>query len=275
MNELSKTNFSILTEIEKQSRLWQAEQSKIKVLIWSKGQKNRISFWLRSFDKKEQQLILSGDTRIFTPQTHILGSFELNGVSYFFKSKVIFQGIDDLKIDTSLEFYKSERRNSFRLLTYPLFQVYLETTIEGSYKGSNVVSFQSKMSQTGLFKSFLKLVDGETGRENNKNSVKLRVQDISVSGLSTHIGEAELPFFNLDTPLKNIKIVFTDEVIDIAEAKIVYIVNLIQSKDKKVRQYKMGLNFVTNESIDSVLSQKINKMLRENDSNKEFEDFIN
>lgn len=269
-----KSYFSLLDEMEKSSKLWQVDQGKIKVLLWKKGDKNRNQFWVKQFNKLEQMLLLSGESSNFKLGSDILGSFELNGIIYFFKSKVHFLGKEDIKITTSLDFYKSERRRSYRLLTYPMFSIYLDMQIKGQYQGSNVLNISTRVSQTGLFKNFLKLVDGRSEpQEGGSQTLRLRIQDLSVTGLSISIGEAELPYFQTESKLSNLKIVFPDENIEVKNAKVVYQVNLI-GKGSRVRQYKIGIKFETNEAMDTQLSQKINRLLRDNDNDKDFEDFL-
>ena len=52
--------------------------------------------------------------------------------------------------------FKSERRANFRLLTFPHHQVYLHIqTDDSELHESNVINFQTKVSETGIFKDFL------------------------------------------------------------------------------------------------------------------------
>ena len=67
---------------------------------------------------------------------------------------------------------------------------------------------------------------------------------------------------------------FGDEEIEIPEVKLVYVVDYI-SNDKNIKRYKVGCNFPNlSPRIDDILGKKINQLLRENDFNKDFENFI-
>jgi len=103
--------------------------------------------------------------------------------------------------------------------------------------------------------------------------VKYRVQDLSTTGLSLHIGELEAQLFSKDFVYKDMVIQFQDMKIVIPEAKIVYLVNFIAG-DKNIKKYKVGIHF-TNlpKIIDDQLGGKINSLLREIDFNKDFEKF--
>ena len=141
--------------------------------------------------------------------------------------------------------------------------------IDKNAETSRVINLSTRSTQKDLFKSFLKLVDSE---EEGKEVLKIRVQDISTTGLALHISELEEKFIAKDQIYKNLEIVFPDEKISIPEAKIVYVVPYIAEKIKK---YKVGVQFINlSSTIDQQIGKKINELLRQVDSNKDFENFI-
>jgi hypothetical protein len=276
MGGSDKTHFSALNENEKQSKCWQLEKSKSLVTIWYKGESLKYQFMARLLNKDDGYLFLRGDSAPIKTKSEVLGSFDINGVNYFFQTEALLHTKDEIKISLKGQFFKLERRNHFRLMAYPIYKIYFESHISARYKGSNVIHLHTKTTQTGLFKNFLKLVDRSSGENDALESkIKLRVQDLSIHGMSIHIGSAELPFFKPDQVLKNIKIVFPDESIEIPMAKIVYVIDVLSSGEKSVKTFKMGLQFEGISAVlDDQLSRKLNKLLREVDSNKDFEDYL-
>ena len=69
------------------------------------------------------------------------------------------------------------------------------------------------------------------------------------------------------------QLTFSDDVIVIPEAKVIYVVDFIG--DKGLKKIKVGIHFenITTQ-IDEALGKKINKLLRDVDSNKDFENFL-
>ncbi len=270
----SQTYFRKLDDLEKNSRLWQMAQAKVPVIVWLKGEKQKHSFEVLEYDKELFQITSTTTTSPIPSPSDVLLSFEYKGMNFFsqVKQKVAVGGKIVFVFDGIL--YKSERRASFRLMTYPIYEVYSLFSLGEGYSGGNVVQMKSGQSQTGLFKNFLKLVEPEEKQQNtNGSNLKIRVQDFSTTGLAIHVGEIEKKYFPKDSVYKNMQLLFTDEVITIPEAKVVYVVDFIG--DKGLKKIKVGIHFENLPTqIDEALGRKINKLLREVDSNKDFENFL-
>ena len=72
--------------------------------------------------------------------------------------------------------FKGERRSAYRLLTYPHHEVYIAIHIpDEEVDKSNVISLNSKMSQTNLFKNFLQIVDGDDNNQYREGYFPFRV----------------------------------------------------------------------------------------------------
>ena len=269
-----QTNFTTLTEAEKKSKLWQLATHKGQCTLWRRGQKERSVFRIKEFDKAEGKLVLHVEPGSPSLGTDVLGSFELKNVAFFFKSKIVASTANTLVLDTSGEFYKSERRQNYRLLTYPIYDINAHFVLPEDYQGGKVVDIRNKNSQTGLFRSFLKLVEPE-GSDQLGNRLKLRVQDLSVTGLSIHIGEIELPFFRTGEVLNGLVIDVAGESLEIPQTKVVYVVDQIGHFESHQKKFKVGLRFEKlPEDLDLRLGTKINELLRQVDANNEFEDFL-
>ncbi|MCM2351641.1 MAG: hypothetical protein NDI69_16600 [Bacteriovoracaceae bacterium] len=269
---MSQTFFSKQDPSEKLSRLSLLGSSRGTVTVWIKGKKDKYNYNVFKFDKDRMELVLDAKDKIFTPGQTVLCTFELRGMNFF--SEVIFQesisGFNVLQVKNTL--FKSERRSSYRLLTFPLYEVWAEFDLGEVYEGGKVVDLKSRSNQTGLFKNFLQLLDDKTQDDTDK--FKIRVQDLSTTGMALHIGELERKYFEKDFVFQNMKIRFTDETIVVPEVKVVYVVDYISS-DKNLKKYKVGAHFSNlPPATDDLIGKKINRLLRENDFNKDFENFI-
>lgn len=270
---MSQTFFSKLDQLEKTNRLAQLGASRGKVTVWTKGNKNKDVLPVLKFDKERQELVLDSRDELFPDDAQILCTFELRGMTFF--SQAIFKKSvgDFCVLQFKFDFFKSERRSSYRLLTFPIYEVWAEFDLGESYEGGKVIDLKSKTNQTQLFQNFLKLVEGKVEKE-QVGQLKIRVQDLSATGMAIHIGEMEREYFDKDSTFKNVVITFTDEKIEIPEVKVVYVVDYL-SNDKNMKKYKVGIHFPNlSTKIDDLLGKKINKLLREIDSNKDFENFL-
>ncbi len=267
---MSQTFFSKLDQAEKDNRLSGLAIIRGKVTVWIKGQKEKQILSVVKYDTQRNVLVLDTKDDIFQNNTDTLCSFEFRGMS-FFSQTVFLKSVGDfacLRFDSEL--YKSEKRSSYRLMTFPLHEVWAIFNLEEGYQGGKVIDFRTKQSTTGIFNKFLNLVDGD---DNDPTAMKIRVQDLSTTGMALHIGELEAKFFPKDAVFKNVRLKFVDEEVIIPEVKIMYTVNFIGS-DKNLKKFKLGIHFEKlPNSLDHLLGKKINSLLRENDHNKDFENF--
>jgi hypothetical protein len=273
---MSQTFFSKQDPTEALSRLSLLGHSKGKVIIWLKGKKDKYNYNVISFDKERMEIVLDTQDNLFSIGQTVLCAFELRGMNFF--SEVIFQvsisGHSVLQFKNTL--FKSERRSSYRLLTYPLYEVWADFDLGEAYEGGNVIDLKNrnKNSETGLFKNFLSLVDGKEDKSTDGQILSVRVQDLSTTGMALHVNEIEAEYFQKDVIFHDLKLRFKDEVITVPEAKIVYVVSFL-SQDKNTKKFKLGVHFDNLPTkIDDQIGRKINSLLRENDFNKDFENFI-
>ena len=270
---MSYTYFSKLNPHEKLSRLSQLGQSGGKVTVWIKGKKERFSFSVLEFDKERYNIQLNTKSPFIPLKTEVLFSFDLRGMNFFCQATLNKNILDNIVLEVTGELYKSEKRSSYRLMTYPIYEVYAEFDPKESYEGGVVFDFKSKTNQTGLFKNFLKLVDKKES-EDQITKLKFRTQDISTTGLSLQVGHLETQIFQKDSIFNDVNLIFKDETIVIPEAKVVYVVDYVGS-DRKVKSYKVGMHFPKlSTNIGDQIGKKINELLRQIDSNKDFEKII-
>lgn len=267
---MSQTFFSKLDQAEKDNRLTSIGNNRTKVTVWVKGQKEKHLVGVLKYDPLRMVLVLDTQDDLFPNNTPTLCSFDFRGMS-FFSETIFLKSVGDfacLKFDSTL--FKSEKRSSYRLMTYPLHEVWAVFNLDEGYQGGKVIDFRTKQSTTAIFSKFLNLVEGDDA---NPAALKIRVQDLSTTGMSLHIGELESKYFPKEAVFKNVLIRFPDEEITIPEVKIVYAVNFIGS-DKNLKKYKLGIHFENlSNALDHQLGKKINSLLRESDHNKDFENF--
>lgn len=267
---MSQTFFSKLDQAEKDNRLSAIANHRGKVTVWVKGQKDKHLLDVISYDLERSTLALSVKDDLYADNTECLCSFEFRGMNFFAQTTYLKSSGGFSCVKFPAELYKSEKRSSYRLMTFPLHEVWAIFNLEEVYQGGKILDLRSKQSTTGIFKKFLNLVEGD---ENDPGSLKVRVQDLSTTGMALHIGELEASYFPADAVFKNVRLKFVDEEIIIPEVKIVYAVNFIGS-DKNLKKFKLGIHFeALPNSLDHLLGKKINNLLRESDHNKDFENF--
>lgn len=269
---MSQTFFSKLAASEKNNRLGQLGNSKNRVTIWIKGGKEKHLLPVLKYDMGREELVLDSQEHVFDKDVPVLCTFDLRGMSFF--SQVIFKkSIGNFSVlHFSGDLFKSERRSSYRLMAYPLYEIWAQFDLGEKYEGSNIVDLNRRSSQTKLFHNFIKLIEGDENSELGR--IKIRVQDISTTGMAIHVSDLELDYFVKDKIFQKVMIEFPDQVIEIPEVKAMYIVDYI-SNDKNIKRYKVGCHFPNLAPyLDDLLGSKINKLLRESDFDKDFENFI-
>lgn len=274
MSQGPRTHFTSLTESEKKSKLWQLSSAKGECTLWQRGQKERRSFRVKDFIREENRLVLHREAASMAVGQEILGTFDLKGVSFFLKASITKLNQDDIHLIVAGDFYKSERRQNFRLLAYPIYDINVSFKLPASYEGRKVVDIRNKTSQTGLFKSFLRLVEPQRSQD-DESLLRLRVQDLSLTGMSVFIGAAELEWFRAGDKMTDVEVTIQGERLVFPHCVIVYVVDHIGTTDRQQKKYKVGIHFESlPEEIERNLSGKINALLRSIDANREFEDFL-
>jgi hypothetical protein len=277
MDDLTKsqqTHFVELNEDELTSKLLLASKKKSDICIWNKGEPKKNLYPIKEFTVRGKKLVVGGDDHMDDFSSDVLFTFDIDGLAFFGKGKLKRESNDSFAINAISKIYKSERRRNFRLLTFPVYEVFLEfyeTEEPQEVEGGNVVDFKTGVSQTGLFRDFLKLMAVNEGGNDN-GGIRLRVQDISVTGASFLVGEVESKYFKAGETTGRLIVFFQDEEVEIKNSKIVYVMKA-EGRNKKIKTYKVGMQFTEyDQKADLQLGKLINKALR--DVKDEFEDFI-
>jgi hypothetical protein len=273
MNDSAGTYFQELNQKEKISKLSNLVTGKHEITIWEKGDKSREKLSTVDFSRDRVELVLYAGAGTSKKNKDILFSFKLNGLSFFGKGKLKHLNGKQYALVVDEKLFKGERRSTFRLLTYPHHQVYIAIHIpEEEVSKSNVLSLNSKMSQTNLFKNFLQIINDDNNNSYREGYFPFRVIDVSVTGLAFQIGEFEASFFPEGRIVEQVFIDFNGEEVEIPKVEVVYNVSILHSNTQQ-RSNKIGLRFLdVDTNLDLKLGAMINGALRDVES--EFEDFI-
>ncbi|MCB9094993.1 MAG: PilZ domain-containing protein [Halobacteriovoraceae bacterium] len=277
-----KTHFSKLIRKEAESKLYQLHKSDSQLVLWEKSEIPRFQFKTVDFDLTDLTLLvkkISFEHLNFDKK--YLGHFSLNGLSFFFECQIKKEG-DCYLIYNIGNFYKAERRTSFRLLTYPHRKVYLKFTLEDipKPKPSNVVSIETGESQTGLFVNFLELMGEEFKKKEEDEQekdvydaeLKLRVQDVSLTGLCFEIGELEKAYLEKNPIIEDIKLEFNEVQIVIPKMEVVYIKEH-ENFLSNMKNYRVGVRFRELEPLtERLLNKKIKSYIEKIEA--EYEDIL-
>ncbi|MBC77081.1 MAG: hypothetical protein CME64_13790 [Halobacteriovoraceae bacterium] len=269
MNDKSSVHFQELTENEKTSKLSQFIRNGGELVVWEKGSKERLK--LKAYELKELNLYCSkGSSSIEAKE--VLYSFELNGLSFFGTAELGEIDKTNILLNCEKKLFKSERRSNFRLLTFPHHRVFIKFPLEQEEaQEGNVIGMKLGMSETGLFKKFLSLVE-EGDQEDSMVGNSFRVLDLSVTGASFRVGGLESKFFEQTTKFSDLELVFNRKKVNIPGAEVVYNVEMI-SDSNSGHIYKVGVKFSgIDVNLDQELGALINSVLR--DFETEFEDFV-
>jgi hypothetical protein len=273
MNTKKKAHFQKLSPKEITGKLNYLIKNLGVITVWQKASTVREDFVVQSaaLTKTTVQVYPAAESLLLGKV--VLCKFEVNGVWYFSTTKVVKDvGINKYTIKFTNDIFKSERRENFRLLTYPHHDVRVFFQLGKGYTGGNIVDIKTRISDTNLFKNFLTLIGQDS--PDTGSVLALRVFDISASGISFMIGDLEKSYFKPGSNLKNIRLFFIDKEIVIPEGSSIHCSVYKKNEQKGIKQYKVGFEFkeLTHE-LDKALSQKINDVLRKT-GNKDFEDFI-
>lgn len=268
--------FKALNDSEKLSKLAQLSKSKNSdIIVWKKGSSEKHKLKVCDFMRMRSQIQILKDFPKELIGVEVLFSFELSGLSFFAKAKVVERLETQIWLDISEELFKSERRKNFRLLTFPHHNVYINFQIgKEKLRTSNVLSIKGNSGeQTGLFNNFLNLMGEDVEILDPEEYLRFRVLDISATGMAFQFGNIEREFFEgNETVFTNSVLEFNKKMITIPELKILYIQDGY-ALDKSTTVTKAGIAFQNvDTNLDAELSLLINKTLRSIES--EFEGFL-
>ncbi|MBL7664261.1 MAG: hypothetical protein JNM93_03955 [Bacteriovoracaceae bacterium] len=272
----NKVSFSPLTETERVRKLGQMSAlPKAEFVMWTKGQTERHACEIVLYNP-DNHLLKFKPIKSWKPDAGVYCiNLELKGLNYFMKASVIIIE-KEFYINTSVEFFKSERRSSFRLLTYPIYKVkaYIKTA-EAKLAAENVVDFKTKVSQVNMFQQFLSVINPKDAQKRNEGYIPFRVTDLSATGMAIYVGEMEQELFQENQKFHRSIIHFENKEIEIDEMLVVFKAPYVQTDRNNLKVFKIGIKFINlNFNTDKLITSIINSKLRNYDEKNSFEDFI-
>jgi hypothetical protein len=283
----ARINFIKLTSKELSSKIALLVSNHERVIFWKTSPRyfegNATAF---SVDKHQIFLTLE---RIGIPirikNEKICLNFTLNKIDYFLRGEVIEQIDDDAKITIALEeqCFRIEQRSLDRLITYPVYEVYVYLKFQKSYH-QNVIFFNKSEQKArdffseidNLQKNKIASMSQDLSRGVEDVLVGFRVEDISSNGLSffANAKEKELILDVLEKGSFTLVLNFEMEIFNLEESVIVYKVNYINSQFSGVPMYKIGINFKHNISLKKKIEEILGATTDLVDYQKKFEEFI-
>ena len=195
-----KAYFRKLNQEEKESKFLQLKSLDTpEIHLWVRGSDKKVPCSVASFDKQKLSLGLFDIPDHLLKEKNVLFTFYLNKVQYFGEGDLeSVSGSASVVLKMKGEVYKTEKRESFRLLCYPHNEVYFYIEVDKEDEGANkVINIRTGKNEDELFDSFLDLIGKNT--KDLQGYAKFRVIDVSVTGLAFQYGKEEEEFIkNID-----------------------------------------------------------------------------
>ena len=276
MEESSRIRFSLVVKKEAYYRFQQIADVKGQLKYWTKGNNERFFCDIISFNDEslewEVMLKVSHDL----PEK-VYFTFHVNGQDFFGRTVAVRTSEPlrwRLKIVDNL--YKSEKRLASRVLVFPHHLVdleFLNPIVEGQ-KSGGILSFGRKNpgTQTNLMLKFMELV-GQSNSHSD-SSLKVRVIDISSTGLALKAGRGTKDFFAPGSYFENCRIHFNDQIYEPVGLEVVYRTHHTNDAFIGSEYYRIGMNYnVVGIQLKEKLEQHVMKLLTQDDKTLAFELF--
>lgn len=229
-------------------KIARAIKEQVSVKIWNEEEARASSFFTFVHGN---QINLEKIPSSFKNEDTLLMSFSLDEVHYFSRIRILDR--EKGLIESTGKFYRTEKRENERLLTFPGHTLFLEIENEQEV-GSNVISFQAhKNDDLKFLKDF---------HRESELVLKYRVTDFSKNGLSFFINANEeevfANFINQKFPKECYLRVEDNESFLLDDLEIVYIVTYVNPRASQAPMKKVGVHFSSNSQSNEYLEQFLN-----------------
>jgi hypothetical protein len=283
------TNFIKIETSEMVTKLRRLSLDKGDVSIWNKGES--------SIDYRANEAELVDDNtgkfvllKLFSEDKDesfvgkdILVSFSVMNVDYFGEGSFIKEeGSEFVTIKLNTTIFRSEKRGSERLLTFPHHQVYSYFKItEIKEEMDNVISLSDlktkaktekkgfdRMSETGTIQA-AELEAGE-----NEEVVGFRVLDLANNGISFLANEAQKVFFIEERIFENFLLMFDGETYSLNNGVLIYNVDYVSGNPDENQVYKLGIKYDTHAELSLKLKTALDSTSVLQTVRHDFEEFV-
>lgn len=283
------TNFIKIETNDMVTKLARLASDKGDVSVWNKGE-NSVSYRAVDSSLVDDEtgkyvlinLFPEGDDTNFINK-HILFSFSVMNVDYFGEGHFYHNDGEEfitIKLDSTI--FRSEKRGSERLLTFPHHQVYAYFKItEVEEEMTNVISLTElktktkkekkgfdRMSETGTIQA-AELEAGE-----NEEVVGFRVLDLANNGISFLASETQKKFFLEERLFETLLLMFDGETYSLKNGLLIYNVDYVGGKKGEAPIYKLGIKFDTHVKLSEKLKQALDKTSIIQTIRHDFEEFV-
>ncbi|WP_127718362.1 hypothetical protein [Halobacteriovorax sp. HLS] len=277
MVESSKEKFTGLNLDEISSKISSFTNSEKTIRIWSRDEEPSLAF-VRGYSRPSLTLDASRSLNEIEVSKKIFINFSFNGVDYFAKGVVESSnnGIVELKLDETV--FKSEKRLSERLLTFPHHQVYSYFKVFSEKEQSNIISLNKvKNEKEEVLESFATQRMKEILNDDAVSDLMgFRIMDLSSTGLSFLANNRETSYFASFSENSSIEftLMFNGVAYTLNCAEIIYIVDFVNSRASRVPMKKIGIQFNENENLKEQIMGLINEKGALREVDKSFETFL-
>lgn len=283
------TNFIKIDTNDMVTKIARLASDKGDVSIWNKGQ-DSVDYraneskliddetgkyvLIKLFAEKEDANFIGKD---------ILISFTVRNVDYFGEGKFsVDENPEFVSIKLASKIYRSEKRGSERLLTFPHHQVYSYFKIaETTDEMDNVISLADlktkskkekkgfdKMSETGTIQA-AELEAGE-----NEEVVGFRVLDLANNGISFLADESQKQFFISERIFDTLLLMFDGDTYTLKNGLLIYNVDYVGGKKGEAPIYKLGIKFDSHPDLSDRLKAALDKTSVLQTIRHDFEEFV-
>lgn len=284
------TNFIKIETKDMLLKMSRLASDKGEVNVWNKGEDSsnyKASASSLIDDESGNFVILKlfseeDDSKFLNREIYL--SFSVLNVDYFGEGYFEqFSGDEHLTIKLSSKIYRSEKRGSERLLTFPHHQVYAYFKIaEAKEEMSNVISMVDLKSKTKRDnkKGFDRISEtgsiqaAELSMLESDEVVGFRVLDLANNGISFLADQIQKQFFINERLFDSFHLLFNGEAFTIKNGLLIYNVDYVRGKKGEDPIYKMGLKFETHGNLSDKLKDTLDESSFSQTTRNDFEEFV-
>lgn len=283
----ANVNFIKLNKEELSTKIALLVSENQKIILWKKSPRHYETHII-SFNKSNDQYKILLKTENFYLNLNnevVCLSFMQREMKYFLKGKVLSQDLENSRIEILLDdvCFRAEKRRKERLLTYPIYEVYVYLKYEKPAP-TNLVYFNKKDKQQNDFlsqidnleKSKMQALSDDLELDNGEDLLGFRVEDLSSGGLSFFSTARELEKIQetIENNKFNLTLNFEGKIYNLENLSLVYQVNYINSNLSNLPMYKVGIRFNHHEELKKLVEKHVGVVVELEDFQKEFEEFI-
>lgn len=281
------TNFIKIETNEMVTKLSRLAGDKGNVSLWTKGEES-VEFRLNEsslVDNESGKYVLLKffkEDGLGFKNNEILLSFSVMNVDYFGEGEFLTDDDEEfvtLKLAPTI--FRSEKRGSERLLTFPHHQVYAYFKItEQEEELDNVISLADLKSKAKKEKGFDRISEtgsiqaAELEAGENEEVVGFRVLDLANNGISFLANEAQKNFFVEERIFDTLLIMFDGVTYNLKNGLLIYNVDYVGGPDSEKQIFKMGIKFDGNDRLSEKLKGALDHSSILQTVRHDFEEFV-